>query len=66
MRMVTERQRMCSTTHRAGRDIIGPAYYDEKGDMTPCDQPLVGTDVTKPYLSLFLGLVETRRGLKPR
>jgi hypothetical protein len=25
--------------YRAGRDIIGPAYYDEKGDMTPCDQP---------------------------
>jgi hypothetical protein len=25
--------------YRAGRDIIGPACYDEKGDMTPCDQP---------------------------
>jgi kynurenine formamidase len=25
--------------YRAGRDIIGPAYYDEKGNMTPCDQP---------------------------
>ncbi len=25
--------------YRAGRDIIGPAYYDEKGDMTPCDEP---------------------------
>ena len=25
--------------YRAGRDIIGPAYYDEKGHMTPCDQP---------------------------
>jgi len=25
--------------YRAGRDVIGPAYYDEKGDMTPCDQP---------------------------
>src|SRR5580692_6501464 len=25
--------------YRAGRDIIGPAYYDEKGHMAPCDQP---------------------------
>ena len=25
--------------YRAGRDIIGPAYYDAKGNMTPCDQP---------------------------
>ena len=25
--------------YRAGRDIIGPAYYDEKGQMTPCDEP---------------------------
>jgi kynurenine formamidase len=25
--------------YRAGRDIIGPAYYDAKGAMTPCDEP---------------------------
>jgi kynurenine formamidase len=25
--------------YRAGRDIIGPAYYDAQGNMTPCDQP---------------------------
>jgi kynurenine formamidase len=25
--------------YRAGRDIIGPAYYDAEGNMTPCDQP---------------------------
>jgi len=24
---------------RAGRDIIGPAYYDAQGNMTPCDEP---------------------------
>ena len=25
--------------YRAGRDIIGPAYYDAQGNMTPCDEP---------------------------
>jgi len=25
--------------YRAGRDIIGPAYYDAAGNMTPCDEP---------------------------
>lgn len=25
---------------RAGRDIIGPVYYDEHGNQTPCDLPL--------------------------
>ena len=25
--------------YRAGRDIIGPVYYDAEGAMTPCDQP---------------------------
>ncbi len=24
---------------RAGRDIIGPVYYDEQGNQTPCDRP---------------------------
>src|ERR1700744_3378154 len=25
--------------YRAGRDIVGPAYYDAQGNMTPCDEP---------------------------
>jgi len=25
--------------YRAGRDIIGPAYYDAQGNMTACDEP---------------------------
>jgi Putative cyclase len=25
--------------YRAGRDIIGPAYYGADGSMTPCDEP---------------------------
>ena len=25
--------------YRAGRDIIGPAFYDAQGNMTPCDEP---------------------------
>jgi hypothetical protein len=25
--------------YRAGRDIIGPAYYDAQGNITPCDEP---------------------------
>jgi kynurenine formamidase len=24
---------------RAGRDIVGPVFYDEKGNATPCDAP---------------------------
>jgi len=25
--------------YRAGRDIISPAYYDARDNMTPCDEP---------------------------
>ena len=25
--------------YRAGRDIIGPVYYDASGNQTPCDEP---------------------------